>query len=128
WCEKNDFKSKLPKAVKKAEEAEATMRQGQLDSHLQEMPCKERVIPYTDALFRKAAIEWLVATDQPIQALEHPAFQKMIGIAARATNGIIIPNRKATRQEIMNMFKNQLIHLKERLNVSFYIFEPKSKS
>ncbi|KIM76799.1 hypothetical protein PILCRDRAFT_77443, partial [Piloderma croceum F 1598] len=86
WCEKTDFKSKLPKAVKKAEEAEATMRQGQLDSHLQEMPRKERVIPYTDALFRKAAIEWLVATDQPIQALEHPAFQKMIGIAARATN------------------------------------------
>ena len=125
------------------------MRQGQLDSHLQEMPRKERVIPYTDALFREAAIEWLVATDQvtisyfvhrltssilirfcvqPIQALEHPAFQKMVGIAARATNGIIIPNRKATRQEIMNMFKNQLIHLKKRLNVSFYIFELKSKS
>jgi hypothetical protein len=52
----------------------------------------------------------------------------MIGIAARATNGIIIPNQKATQQEIMNMFKNQLIHLKERLNVSFYIFELKSKS
>jgi hypothetical protein len=40
------------------------MRQGQLDSHLQEVPCKECVIPYTDALFREAAIEWLVATDQ----------------------------------------------------------------
>jgi hypothetical protein len=40
------------------------MRQGRLDSHLQEMPRKERVIPYTDALFREAAIEWLVATDQ----------------------------------------------------------------
>ena len=40
------------------------MRQGQLDSHLQEMPRKECVIPYTDALFCKAAIEWLVATNQ----------------------------------------------------------------
>lgn len=33
---------------------------------LQEIPCKERIVPYTDALFRKAAIEWLVATDQVI--------------------------------------------------------------
>jgi hypothetical protein len=40
------------------------MKQGRLDNHLQEMPRKERVIPYTDALFREAAIEWLVATDQ----------------------------------------------------------------
>ena len=29
-----------------------------------ELPRKERVIPYTDALFREAAIEWLVATEQ----------------------------------------------------------------
>jgi hypothetical protein len=41
----------------------------------------------------------------------------MINIAARATNGITIPNRKATRREILDMFKNQMTHLKERLNV-----------
>jgi hypothetical protein len=45
----------------------------------------------------------------------------MIQIAARATNGVTIPNRKATREEIMTMFKNQLTHLKERLNVSHII-------
>ena len=55
---------------------------------------------------------------QPLQALEHPAFHKMIDIAARATNGVTIPNRKATREEIMNMFRNQLTRLKEWLNVS----------
>ena len=55
---------------------------------------------------------------QPLQALEHPAFHKMIDIAACATNGVTIPNRKATREEIMNMFRNQLTRLKERLNVS----------
>jgi hypothetical protein len=45
----------------------------------------------------------------------------MIQTAARATNGITIPNRKATREEIMTTFKNQLTHLKERLNVSYFI-------
>jgi len=58
---------------------------------------------------------------QPIQAFEHPSFRNMIDIAARATNGVTIPNRKVTREEIMNMFKNQLTRLKERLNVSLAI-------
>ena len=68
WCEKNDFKSKLPKAVKKVEveAAEATLKQGQLDGHLQEVPHKEWIVPYTDALFCEAAIQWLAATDQVI--------------------------------------------------------------
>ncbi|KIJ26339.1 hypothetical protein M422DRAFT_272626 [Sphaerobolus stellatus SS14] len=41
---------------------------------------QERVIPYSDELFKQAAVEWLIATDQPIQALEHPKFQEMIDI------------------------------------------------
>jgi hypothetical protein len=41
----------------------------------------------------------------------------MIAIAAWATNGVIIPNRKATRAEIIQLFKDQLTKLKERLNV-----------
>jgi hypothetical protein len=45
----------------------------------------------------------------------------MIDIAARATNGVTIPNQKATWQEIMQMFKSQLTHLKERLNVSLTV-------
>jgi hypothetical protein len=49
--------------------------------------------------------------------LEHPAFKAMIGIAARATKGIVIPNRKATRQEIKNLFKKNLADLRTRLNV-----------
>jgi hypothetical protein len=48
------------------EAAEATLKQSRLDGHLQEVPRKERIVPYTDALFREAAIEWLVATDQVI--------------------------------------------------------------
>jgi hypothetical protein len=65
WCEKNHFKSKLPKAIKaEAEADEATLRQTRLDGHLEDISHKERVVPYTDARFREAAIEWLVATDQ----------------------------------------------------------------
>ncbi|KAG1758826.1 hypothetical protein EDD22DRAFT_783439, partial [Suillus occidentalis] len=66
------------------------------------------VIPYSDKLFKQAAIEWLVATDQPIQALEHPKFKEMVDITSRATNGVKIPGSKATHAEIMRMFKNHL--------------------
>ncbi|KZP31896.1 hypothetical protein FIBSPDRAFT_723521, partial [Athelia psychrophila] len=55
---------------------------------------------------------------QPIAALEHPKFKDMIDIASRATNGVKIPNRKATRLAIIRMFKSQLSNLKKRLNVS----------
>jgi hypothetical protein len=41
----------------------------------------------------------------------------MVEVASRATNGVNIPNRKSTREEILDMFKNQMSRLKERLNV-----------
>src|SRR5882757_2404318 len=41
----------------------------------------------------------------------------MIDVASRATNGVKIPGRKATRAEIMRMFKNHLTTLKAQLNV-----------
>jgi hypothetical protein len=41
----------------------------------------------------------------------------MIDVAARATNGVKIPGRKATRAEIMRIFKNHLTKLKTTLNV-----------
>ena len=43
----------------------------------------------------------------------------MIGIASRATTGVSVPNRKATRHEIMELFKLQMTKLKERLNVCY---------
>jgi hypothetical protein len=42
--------------------------QPRLDPHLREKPQKEKIIPYTDELFRDAAIEWLVSTDQECKA------------------------------------------------------------
>jgi hypothetical protein len=41
----------------------------------------------------------------------------MISIAARATRGAKIPDRKQTRKEIIRIFKEQMQALKERLNV-----------
>ncbi|KAH9987894.1 hypothetical protein BJV77DRAFT_918932, partial [Russula vinacea] len=73
---------------------------------------------YTDQSFCQAAIEWLIATDQPLCALEHPKFKEMIDIAARATNRVKLPGQKSTRAEIIRLlFKNHLTSLKSRLNV-----------
>ncbi|KAG1877868.1 hypothetical protein DFJ58DRAFT_644237, partial [Suillus subalutaceus] len=115
WAKKNLFESMLPGDVK-ARKEKAEHDQQIITSHLTERKIAERVVLYSDSLFKQAAIEWLVATDQPIQAFEHPKFKEMIDVAARATNGVKIPGRKATRAEIMRMFKNHLTKLKEKLN------------
>ncbi|KAH7902998.1 hypothetical protein BJ138DRAFT_1021270 [Hygrophoropsis aurantiaca] len=119
WCSKVDFKSKLPGDVKKrkAAIAIANASQTRIDGHLRPATPTERVVPYTDARFRQVAAEWLIENDMPIQALDHPKFKEMIDVASRATNGVKIPNRKATRDEIMNMFKKQMTRLKDKLNV-----------
>ena len=54
---------------------------------------------------------------QPIQAFEHSSFQNMINVAAHATNGVKIPDRRQTWQGIINSFKRQLMALRDRLNV-----------
>ena len=63
---KNNFESKLPKAVKSRKDAKAAedhSKQSLLDQHLEEQH-KEIFIPYSDLLFQEAAIEWLIAMDQ----------------------------------------------------------------
>ncbi|KAH7905698.1 hypothetical protein BJ138DRAFT_1017367, partial [Hygrophoropsis aurantiaca] len=98
WCEKNDFESKLPYDVKKRKEAIslANAKQGRLDGHLREIDPTEPVIPYNNAMFHEALCEWLIETNQPVQAVDHPKFRQMIEIASRATKGVTIPNRNAT--------------------------------
>ena len=63
WAKAANFVSKLPGDVKKRKAAaEDTMHT--LDSDLVEKKHCERVVPYSDKLFRRVAMEWLVATDQ----------------------------------------------------------------
>ncbi|KAG2131172.1 hypothetical protein BD769DRAFT_1355454, partial [Suillus cothurnatus] len=58
-------------------------------------------IPYSNQLFQKAAIQWLIATDQPIQALQHPRFKEIVDVTFHATQSIKILGQKATQAEIM---------------------------
>ncbi|KAG6858405.1 hypothetical protein C0993_005810, partial [Termitomyces sp. T159_Od127] len=107
WAKENKFESKLPGDVKKRKaDAEHVIRT--LDNDLKEKKLKERAVKYTHKVFRQAAMEWLVATDQvrsilvstwhpilmtsqPIQALEHPKFREIIDVASHATDGVKIP-------------------------------------
>ena len=63
WAKGANFVSKLPGDIKKRKAAveEATRT---LDRDLREKKLSEQVIPYSDKLFCRAAIEWLVVTDQ----------------------------------------------------------------
>ena len=98
------------------------------------MPMKEIVMPYSDNLFCNATIEWLINMDQvhfidldrscymtvlqPISALKHPSFQKMVNIASRAMTSVKIPNQKATCATIIETFKSQMRNLQTWLLVS----------
>ncbi|KAJ7659107.1 hypothetical protein DFH06DRAFT_1130673 [Mycena polygramma] len=113
WAKKHGFESKLEediksrkKALADAEEEKAKLHQQTLEPHLREKP--DRV-----------ALEWLIATDQPIDALNHPKFKEMIDVASRAPDGVKIPGRKATRDEIMNMFQKQMENLRVRINCRY---------
>ncbi|KAF9225127.1 hypothetical protein BS17DRAFT_701274, partial [Gyrodon lividus] len=67
-------------------------QQATLDDHFQEVTPTEHVVTYSQNLFREAVVEWLIGTNQPIQAVKNPSFKKMINIASHATNGVIILN------------------------------------
>ncbi|OJT04203.1 hypothetical protein TRAPUB_5111 [Trametes pubescens] len=116
WTKANHFESMLPKDTLARREKHKLQEQTRLNAHLVEKPPPECIIKYTDAIYREAAIEWLLATDQPLRALEHPAFKNMIDIAARATDGVKILNCKQTRREIIRLFKKNMTQLREKLN------------
>lgn len=55
--------SKLPGDVKKRKDAAEEVTRT-LDRDLREKKISDRVVSYSDKLFRRTAVEWLVATDQ----------------------------------------------------------------
>ncbi|KAF9555179.1 hypothetical protein CPC08DRAFT_643271, partial [Agrocybe pediades] len=127
WCKENNFISMLPEDTaarrQKEEDEKKALLQTQVSNHFDvaerrvEEPV-EKVLPYTDTLFRQAAIKWLIQTNQPVACVDNPAFQDMIKIAARATKGVKIPGRMKARNAIIREFKAQMNSLSERLNVS----------
>ncbi|KAF8549590.1 hypothetical protein OG21DRAFT_1421056, partial [Imleria badia] len=61
---------------------------------------------------------------QPISALEHPSFKKVIEMAAQATNGVKIPRRKYTRMLIIDTFKERMLQLRAQLLVRIHTTRP----
>ncbi|KAF8346629.1 hypothetical protein F5887DRAFT_883096, partial [Amanita rubescens] len=125
WCKNNDFKSMLPddtKARRAALLEDQTLRQTEVDEHFTTLKPEDKPQPYSDKLFEEVAIRWLIETDQPLQAFEHPTYREMIEIAARAPRGVNIPGRKRTRAVIIKTFKDQMKALGERLNNVCTIF------
>ena len=49
----------MSRLARKAERAQQA-----IDSHLTEHKLANQVVPYSDKLFKKVAIEWLMVTDQ----------------------------------------------------------------
>lgn len=56
----------LPQDIKerKTAAAVASAQQANLDGHLRKIEPHEAIIPYSDSLFRDAAVEWLISTGQ----------------------------------------------------------------
>ena len=44
--------------------AASKLQQGQVDQHFETVKPEDKPIPYSDAFFREAAIQWLIQTDQ----------------------------------------------------------------
>ena len=53
---------------------------------------------------------------KPLQAVEHPKFHEMIGVASRAKDGVVIPSRNIAREEILLLFQKNMKDLCEQLN------------
>ncbi|PPQ76983.1 hypothetical protein CVT24_009478, partial [Panaeolus cyanescens] len=120
WAEKNNFISKLPLAVKRRKEAaqaQDRLQQASIEPHTV-VSNPDRVVPYSDKLFREVAIQWLIETNQPIQALDHPRFKELIDVASRSTHGVVIPSRKKAREYIMELFRKNLGSLRDRLKTA----------
>ncbi|KAF6742591.1 hypothetical protein DFP72DRAFT_830399, partial [Ephemerocybe angulata] len=111
WCERTGFTTMLPKAV--ASKGCSIETQRPMPSKpstatsfpIQPAPMSSSTV---SALFQQAAEEWLIMTNQPIDALSHPKFHELIQVAAaRATDGVTIPEKRAVRESIIRRFSRR---------------------
>ncbi|KAH9031814.1 hypothetical protein EDB84DRAFT_1270945, partial [Lactarius hengduanensis] len=121
WCDSNNFDSMLPQDSKKRKRVEKD-GQSLVIHHFRPEDPTARPIPFSEKALQTAALEWMVATNQPIQTFKNAAFKKMLDIASRANRSIRLPSPKQSRAQIIKMFKQQLRSLRDRLNVTFFYF------
>ncbi|GJJ10728.1 hypothetical protein Clacol_004955 [Clathrus columnatus] len=72
--------AQIPQDKVKAEQLKTTASQTMISDHFSSTPPKAVVMPYSHSLFKQVALEWLIASNQPIQAFEHPKFKEMINV------------------------------------------------
>ena len=68
WCKASKFLSMIPEDAKaRHEEATANAKkQTQVNDHFHQVNPEDKPAPYSDELFKAAAIQWLIETDQVI--------------------------------------------------------------
>ncbi|KAG1842635.1 hypothetical protein DFJ58DRAFT_665775 [Suillus subalutaceus] len=89
--------------------------QARLNAHLSEKKPKDCVVPYSDALFQEAAIQWLIETDQ-IYHFYLSSIQKHAYLC-EATNEVKIPGQRQIWRAIIALFKCNLTNLRNWLLV-----------
>jgi hypothetical protein len=63
----------IPEDAKARREAISNaMEQSQLDDHFQRVNPEDKPVPYSDGIFKDAAIQWLIETDQVISSFSDP--------------------------------------------------------
>ncbi|KAH8979013.1 hypothetical protein EDB86DRAFT_2815222, partial [Lactarius hatsudake] len=124
WCDSNKFDSMLPEDSKKRKrvEKDRTGCQSLVIDHFGPEDRTMRPIPFSEKAFQTATLEWVIETNQPIQAFKNAGFKKMLDIASRANCTIRLPLPKQSRRQIIKMFKQQLCSLRGRLNMTFFVF------
>ncbi|KIK13609.1 hypothetical protein PISMIDRAFT_118597 [Pisolithus microcarpus 441] len=121
WAAANGFMSMLLNDTKQqCKDAISSMqstlgRQSSLEGHLVE---RGPVVQYSESIFLKASILWLIEMDQPICALQHPALAKMVEITSHTKNGIKIPSHQQMHQAIIDTFKTRLLDIHKCFSVS----------
>lgn len=65
WCKKKNFLSMLPEDTKaRKAQIKEKLEQTHVNDHFAKAPPENKPEPYSDELFKEAAIQWLVETDQ----------------------------------------------------------------
>ncbi|KAK0222638.1 hypothetical protein EDD85DRAFT_779154, partial [Armillaria nabsnona] len=92
WCKANNFESMLPEdTAKRRKEEKEKLAQSSLDEHVVDLTHQKREtrVVYSDHNWERATLRWMINTEQPIDAFQHPDFIRMIHMAAQAPDGQI---------------------------------------
>jgi hypothetical protein len=71
-------------------------------------------VVFTEKTFRDYLKEWIITTDQPFTAVEHPSFQKMIKLCNADAK---VPSATTVKNDIMNDFDHERGNIRTLLQV-----------